>query len=323
MRRSKGRWQRRNLAAGAAVAALVLVAIVWGRGQAPGVLPRASIGRPPASSADSPSQPVLGQMVRLSGGLFRMGSDYSPRADERPARDVFLDPFWIDRHEVTNAQFAAFVKATGYATVAEQRGWSWRFDHATGTWARHAGADWRHPAGPDSRIDGRELHPVVHVSWYDAAAYCRWAEAELPTEAQWECAARSGLRDTDFPWGPTETLDGRIMANYRQLGGAAGEGVEGLAPVMSFPPNAFEMFDMAGNVWEWCRDGYAANAYWRNPTENPIGPEDSPTRVARGGSWLCPERYRLGITVFAREHHPPDYSSEHTGFRCSRPANQP
>jgi len=284
---------------------------VWG----PGLLRKE---KPPAPLQPKPKQ--IGRMVHIPGGVFRMGNELSNDADEQPVHDVFVDSFRMDEHEVTNRQFARFVAQTNYVTTAEQRGWSHVFDWDRQEWARRDGADWRHPGGPDTSLDGRDDYPVVHVSWYDAAAYARWSGKQLPTEAQWEYAARAGLRDANFPWGSEELIDGNYQANYRQHGQPAGaDGFVTLAPAKSFPPNRFGIHDVSGNVWEWCRDWYDADYYQVCPAENPSGPDDGQTCVQRGGSFLSPENYRFGHYVSTRSSRRPEETSQHVGFRCVRP----
>ncbi len=278
--------------------------------------------------ADSPCADVavparhLGGMVPVPGGTFRMGSDLSADPDQRPAHDVYVGAFRIDEHEVTNRQFAEFVDQTGYITTAEQRGWSHVFDRRDARWIRQPGADWRHPRGPDSALHGRDEYPVVHISWYDAQAYARWAGKRLPTEAEWEYAARSALRDAKYPWGRDELIDGRYQANYRQHGQQpAADGFEAAAPVRSFPASPFGLYDMSGNVWEWCGDWYDEDCYREGPGRNPTGPAQGRQRVLRGGSWLSPENYRFGHHVSTREKRAPEETYEHIGFRCVRPTH--
>ncbi len=271
------------------------------------------------AAAEELDRRIIGRMVELPGGTFRMGDDRSAEPDARPAHDVRLGPFRIDEHEVTNGQFAAFADATGHVTTAEQRGWSLVWDEPSGRRVKMPGADWRRPGGPDTRIDGRQRHPVVHVSWYDAVAYCRWANKRLPTEAEWEYAARSGLRDADFPWGNEEVVAGRYQANHRQHGlPIDADGFARRAPVKSFPPSAFGLYDMTGNVAEWCSDWYAADDYAGSPSENPTGPPQGAERVVRGGSWLSPEQYRADHHVAARSYYPPETTADHIGFRAVR-----
>ncbi len=256
-------------------------------------------------------------MVRLTGGTFRMGSDVCKSADERPAHDVSVGPFRMDTHEVTNRQFRRFVEATGYRTTAEQRGFSNVFHREREEWVRMERADWRHPGGPDTALYGRDEYPVVHVSWHDATAYAAWSDGRLPSEAQWEYAARSGLRDADFPWGHDELVDGRYRANTRQHGKQPdADGFDGPAPVASYPASRFGLYDQSGNVWEWCADWYSADFYRAGPTDDPTGPADGTHRIVRGGSYLSPENFRCGHHVSARHRLDPDATYAHVGFRC-------
>jgi formylglycine-generating enzyme len=266
-----------------------------------------------------PPAPKSEGMVSIPGSAFQMGNDASARSSERPAHEVEINPFHIDEHEVTNRQFADFVGQTGYVTTAEERRHSQVYDLDNRRWHKCDGADWRHPGGPDTTLDGKDDYPVVHVSWLDAQAYCRWSGKRLPREAEWECAARGGLRDDDYPWGGEETPHGRYMANYWQHDhpGAA-DGFPALAPVKSFPPNRFGLYDMSGNVWEWCEDWFAEDYYAQSPRENPPGPPQGKTRVVRGGSWLCPENFFIGYTVFARAARTPQETSQNLGFRCAK-----
>lgn len=260
---------------------------------------------------------ALGGMVSIPGGAFRMGNDASAKPAERPAHEVVVEEFAMDEHEVTNRQFADFVRRTGHVTTAEQRGFSRVYDLEKEQWEKCPKADWRHPGGPDTTLDGKDHFPVVHVSWLDAQAYCRWSGKRLPSEAEWEYAARGGLRDADYPWGREETPDGRYLANYRQLDKApAADGFSALAPVKSFPANRFHLYDMSGNVWEWCGDWFADDYYAASRRENPPGPGEGRERVVRGGSWLCPEEFFEGCTVFARAGRAPDDTAQNVGFRC-------
>ncbi len=275
-----------------------------------------SVARP-----DPPPAEKTDRMVPIPGGTFQMGNDFSPYSDQRPAHDVSLAPFLIDTHEVTNRQFAEFVTQSDYLTTAEQLGSSYIFDLTANEWRRTPGADWRHPGGSHTSIAGREDRPVVHVSWHDADAYARWAGCRLPSEAEWERAARAGLRDADFPWGREETISGKYQANYWQGwfpdDDLSVDGFDAAAPVMSFPPNGFGLFDVAGNVWEWCADRYDEDYYRVSPLDNPPGPTQGEMRVQRGGSWLSAENYSPGYQVSVRSKRPPDASYEDVGFRCA------
>jgi len=304
-------------------------------------------------------------MVWIPGGTFAMGSDDGP-PDESPAHSVTLDGFWMDHTEVTNAQFKAFVDATHYVTVAERtpkredfRGqvpniedipaenlvpgsicFNEHFDPRTLTkddplwpyrvWKYVKGANWRHPDGPDTNVDDRLQHPVVHVSWDDAVAYCKWAGKRLPTEAEWEYAARGGLKGAAYPWGNDLVQNGKWLLNIWQ-GEFPGknevkDGFRTTAPVASFPPNGYGLYDMAGNAWEWCSDFYRPDYYRYSPLHNPPGPSDSfdpnepnyVKRVQRGGSFMCSDNYCRGYRVAARMKGTPDSGTYHTGFRCVR-----
>ena len=301
----------------------------------------------------------------IKGGTFLMGSDnIQSRKDELPKHKVTVDGFWMDEHEVTNAEFAEFVKNTKYITTAEQvpdweelkkqlppgtakpsddllvpsslvfvsPGHHVELNDASQWWQWKAGANWRHPEGPQSNIIGKDNFPVVHVSWDDAVAYAKWAGKRLPTEAEWEWAARGGLENAVYPWGNEGIELGKPKANTWQGEFPAKNlnknGFLGTAPVKSFPPNAFGLYDMAGNVWEWCSDLYH-NDYYKSINKpegikNPIGPTksfdpDEPLvlkRVQRGGSFLCHDSYCSSYRVSARMKSSPDTGLSHTGFRC-------
>jgi formylglycine-generating enzyme len=297
-----------------------------------------------------PDRVVTNQMVWIQGGTFWMGSEEGP--DERPRRQVTVDGFWMDRTEVTNAQFEEFVKATGYTTIAEQKpdpkdfpgvplenlvpgslvftppGEVVSLENHFAWWQYVPGANWRQPEGPGSSIRGRENHPVVHVAWEDAVAYAAWAGKRLPTEAEWEFAARGGLEDQRYVWGEELRPRGAWQANIWQgrfpNENTALDGFRSRAPVGQFQPNGYGLHDMAGNVWEWCQDWYRPDAYAQGSTENPQGPESSfdpaepgmPKRVIRGGSYLCSDLYCVGYRPSARMKSSPDTGLSHTGFRC-------
>lgn len=285
------------------------------------------------------SAPLPSEMVRIPGGSFRMGSSEGYQ-DEFPVRTVAISSFLIDRHEVTNAQFAAFVRATRYRTLAERPLDTRKFPgvpksklkpgaavFARAGWSFVAGANWRHPGGPNSMIVGKETYPVVQVAWEDAAAYAQWAGKRLPTEAQWEYAARAETRHK-FIWGDAAFSAKRPQANIWQGDFPARnllqDGYAGTAPVMRYAPNGFGLYDMAGNVWEWCRDLYRPDAYQSGARKNPTGPTSSydpdepgvPKRVLRGGSFLCADSYCKGYRPSARMKSSPDTGLMHAGFRC-------
>ncbi len=279
-------------------------------------------------------------LVYLDGGSFLMGTDDQegfPADGEGPVRRVTLRPFWIDTVAVTNRRFAAFVRATGYRTEAEAYGWSFVFagllpDDLPATrgvarvpwWRQVFGADWRHPEGPHSSVRGRGDHPVVHVSWHDTQAYCVWAGLRLPTEAEWEYAARGGLVQRRYPWGDELTPQGVHHCNIWQgdfpVRNTLEDGYLGTAPVDAFPPNGFGLHNVAGNVWEWCSDWFHAARHRDAGRDNPTGPPTGQAKVMRGGSYLCHASYCNRYRVAARSSNTPDSSTGNLGFRCARDA---
>jgi formylglycine-generating enzyme required for sulfatase activity len=282
-------------------------------------------------------------MVRLPGGEFVMGTDGGegyPADGEGPARRVRLRPFSIDPEAVSNARFAEFVASTRWVTEAERAGWSLVFAGllpddfpptrgvaAAPWWRQVLGADWRHPEGPGSSVADRLRHPVIHVAWADALAYCRWAGTRLPTEAEWEYAARGGLRGARYPWGDELTPGGRHRMNVWQgtfpTHDTGEDGYVGTAPVDAYPPNGYGLFNMTGNVWEWCSDWFSATFHRSEGRDDPTGPPDGHARVIRGGSYLCHHSYCFRYRVAARSHCTPDTSAGHIGFRCVRDAVDP
>ena len=264
-------------------------------------------------------------MQRIPAGEFVMGGVDPSFPDQRPLHRVRLPAFWLDATPVTNAQFAQFVEATDYQTTAQRRGWSSVFDPASKTWRRVANASWRRPLGPDSSIVGRERQPVVQVSWLDASAYAAWAGKRLPTEAEYEYAARSGLVDCDYPWGRDLNPDGRPAANYWQgrfpQADAGEDGYVGLAPVDAFPPTRYGLSDMVGNVWCWCSDWYGPEYYGESSGRQPRGPAEGHERVRRGGCWRSATHYGDGLRVYHRGHGPPHEATNDVGFRCARSDN--
>lgn len=303
-------------------------------------------------------------MVWVPGGAYQMGAtDHEGRPDEYPAHQVKIAGFWIDRHEVTNAQFSAFVAATGYITTAERKpdwnemkkqlppgtpkppdsilvagalvfqppSYSVPLDNPARWWKWVRGADWKHPEGPGSSIKGKDNYPVVEVSWEDATAYAKWAGKRLPTEAEWEFAARGGQSGQKYPWGDEDPEAGKPKANTWQGNfpnkNTDWDGYSGIAPVMSFAPNGYKLYDMAGNVWEWCSDWYDAGYYKSLAGQlvlDPAGPSKSndpmqptiPVRVIRGGSFMCNPSYCKGYRVTSRMMSSEDSGLENLGFRC-------
>jgi len=303
-------------------------------------------------------------MVYIPGGTFDMGADNDQASsDEYPKHKVKVSPFYMDITEVTNAAFKKFVDATGYITIAERiPDWEeLRKELPAGTpkppdsllvaaslvffptktavnlndysqwWRWLKGANWRHPQGPGSNIEGKDNYPVVHISWFDAMAYCKWAGKRLPTEAEWEFAARGGLTNNIYPWGNEHVSKGATKANYWEgkfpYANDAKDGYTRAAPVAMFKPNGYGLHDMAGNVWEWCSDWYHHDYYAtiaEGITENPQGASKAldptepytPKRSLRGGSFLCNDSYCSGYRVSRRMKSSPDTGLEHTGFRC-------
>jgi formylglycine-generating enzyme len=278
---------------------------------------------------------VIGALVTLPGGRFLMGSedeDINPGDNEAPIREVTVLPFRIDPMAVTNARFGAFVKATGYVTDAERFGWSFVFHlllppslahtihqavAAAPWWLPVPGACWRAPEGPGSDVGARRNHPVVHVSWHDAMAYCAWVGARLPTEAEWEYAARGGLEQARYPWGDELNPGGRHRCNIWQGRfpdvNTQEDGYIGTAPVNTYPPNGYGLYNMAGNVWEWTADLFHAPP-GAGPTR---APDEQGPRAMRGGSYLCHATYCNRYRVAARTSNTPDSSAGNIGFRIS------
>jgi formylglycine-generating enzyme required for sulfatase activity len=305
---------------------------------------------PGAPSADSPdptkgptaepapasaSRANSGEIVRFEGGGSFIGTDRPAlRFDgEAPRRAVRLKPFGLERHCVSNDRFAAFVAATGHVTEAERFGWSFVFQSfvdptlgapapvETPWWRRIDGAFWRQPFGPGSTLADRGNHPVVHVSWNDARAFAAWCKGRLPTEAEWEHAARGGAEDRRFPWGDEEPDDTRIFANIWQgrfpHTDLATDGYHGTAPVDSFAANPAGLFNMAGNVWEWCSDPFRTRSLTRTGRERDRVAAAEKERVMKGGSYLCQVSYCYRYRIAARLGRAPDTSTGHVGFRVA------
>ncbi|MBR7672891.1 formylglycine-generating enzyme family protein [Streptomyces daliensis] len=281
----------------------------------------AHVAQAPARRLPAAEGPA--KMVALPGGTFRMGNEdeaANPGDGEGPVREVTVEAFRIDPQTVTNTRFAAFVKDTGYVTSAERFGWSYVFaglldpsvvrtaPPADGTpwWRGVEGAYWRAPEGPGSSVGDRARHPVVHVSWEDAAAFAAWAGKRLPTEAEWEYAARGGLDQARYPWGDELLPRGRWRCNIWQgrfpVVNTAEDGHIGTAPADAYRPNGYGLYNTVGNVWEWCA--------------GPFGAEDEERRAMRGGSYLCHDSYCNRYRVAARTGNTPDSSTGNLGFRC-------
>jgi formylglycine-generating enzyme len=311
-------------------------------------------------STGAPGPAPADGMAWVPGGTFTMGSDHH-YPEEAPAHAVTVDGFWIDRCAVTNAEFRGFVAATGHVTLAERAPDPARYPGAIPErlvpassvfvsprrpvglqdpyewWRWVPGASWRHPRGPQSSLKGRDDHPVVHVAWEDVEAFAAWAGKEIPSEAEWERAARGGLEGADYAWGDELTPGGRYLANWWQgdfpLHNERLDGHQYTAPVRSFPPNGFGLFEMIGNVWEWTTDWYRAHG---NAPHHPCctprnprgGDEDAsvdprsaeavpvPRKVMKGGSHLCAANYCRRYRPAARMAQPVDTSTSHLGFRC-------
>jgi formylglycine-generating enzyme required for sulfatase activity len=310
----------------------------------------AELAKPPATR-----KAPMG-MVWISGGRFWMGSDHLE--DAQPVHEVAVGGFWMDATDVTNEEFARFVKATGYVTVAERPlnpkefpdvapadlvpgsvvfsppSDSVPLDDPLRWWKFVKGANWRHPEGPQSSIRDKEKYPVVQVAWEDAVAYAKWANKRLPTEAEWEFAARGGLDRKTYVWGDEFRPDGQWKANTFQghfpNHNSHADGYDGAAPVASFPANGYGLYDMAGNVWQWVADWYRDEYYAKLASaalsQNPQGPNDSfdpqepkvAKRVQKGGSFLCTDQYCQRYMPGARGKGDPETATNHVGFRCVR-----
>ncbi len=279
-------------------------------------------------------------MVQIPAGTFKMGSE-DGRADEQPVHEVHVDTFAMDVHPVTNAEFSKFVEETKFKTTAEIPPDPKDFPGAdpaklvpgslvfvSGKWEYIPEANWKHPEGPQSDIKGKENHPVVQVSWDDAVAYCKWAKKDLPTEAEYEWAARAGLKDKEFTWGEAPYDPVHPQVNSWQgdfpTKNLNTDGYLTTSPVGAFKANAYGLVDISGNVWEWCSDWYRPDAYADAGKDNPKGPEssfdpdepDQKKKVLRGGSFLCAECYCRGYRVASRMKSSQDSGLMHVGFRC-------
>ena len=329
----------------------------------------AGVFGPTLENSGRPSAPAPAGMVWIPGGEFSMGAadpvgmedgGHESMSDARPIHRVYVDGFYMDVTEVTNAAFAAFVRATGYRTIAEQKPTHEEFpdvpaaslvpgslvfsapdgpvtlDDYTRWWSYVPGADWQHPNGPGSTA--RDDDPVVQIAWLDAAAYARWAGKRLPTEAEWEFAARGGKSGQPYTWGTRLRPDGRFMANTFQGHfpdrDEGADGYPGIAPVARYPANAYGLYDMSGNVWEWCSDWYSSDYYRqtggllvRNP-QGPTAPDDpaepgTRKKVQRGGSFLCTDQYCTRYILGTRGKGDWRSAANHIGFRCVKDPRKP
>src|ERR1043166_665296 len=378
--KGSGFTKRRVLLLVVALALLSLVVVGWmwrGRNSHKrGVSPAISLSQPsfqPTIVNDATAPAAIPEgMVWIPGGEFSMGANDPPDMDEvgmkatedaRPIHRVYVDGFFMDKTDVTNAQFAAFVNATNYVTVAERTPKAEDFpgalpenlvagsvvfsppdhpvplDNHLQWWSYIPGANWRHPLGPKSDVKGKENFPVVHIAYEDAQAYARWAGKRLPTEAEWEFAARGGKPGEPFVWGEQFCVSGKFMANTHQgtfpVNDTGQDGFIGIAPVAQYPPNNYGLYDMAGNVWQWTSDWYAADYYAQLVTaggvaRNPKGPDssfdpsepDQPKKVHRGGSFLCTDQYCSRYIVGTRGKGEVETGTNHLGFRCVKEASQ-
>ncbi|MBS1788012.1 MAG: formylglycine-generating enzyme family protein [Acidobacteria bacterium] len=297
-------------------------------------------------------------MIWIPGGTFRMGCDDCNMPDAEPVHLVTVDGYWFDETPVTNKQFAEFVKATGYVTIAEIKPKAEDYpgakpemlvagsvcfappdqpvplDNPYVWWKYQPGANWKHPEGPGSDLKGREDHPVVHIAWDDAVAYAKWAGKRLPTEAEFEFAARGGMDGKMFAWGNELKPGGKWVANIWQGhfpdDNKAEDGYRGSSPVKAFPPNAFGLYDVGGNVWQWCADWYRPDYFEQlaaaGTARNPQGPPDSfdpqepgiPKRVQKSGSFMCSDQYCARYHVGSRGKGATDSGGSHIGFRCAK-----
>jgi sulfatase modifying factor 1 len=297
-------------------------------------------------------------MVWIPGGTFQRGTE-SGQGDEQPVRSITISGFWMDRTEITNGQYREFVRDTGYVTVAERKPDPRLFPGADPSllvagaivfepppepvslrnhyawWRYMPGANWQHPTGPSSDIQGKDDYPVTQIAWEDAEAYARWAGKRLPSEAEWEYAARGNQEGLSFVWGNELTPSNQWHANVWQGDfphqNTLEDGHYWMAPVAQYTPNPYGLYDMAGNVWEWCLDWYMPDYYANSPSRNPFGPNQSydpgepgvPKKIMRGGSYLCSDLYCEGYRTWWRMKSAPDTAMSHTGFRCVKPGPDP
>lgn len=306
--------------------------------------PSQSQGSCCSENQKSPQAGSTDRMVKLEGGSFLMGSEDESEIwkedGEHPIREVTINPFWMDETAVTNEQFAEFVEATDYVTEAERFGWSYVFKgHLKKSvlrkqkantvahcqwWYAIIGAYWKKPSGPSSNIHKIMGDPVIHVSWADAVAYAEWAGKRLPTEAEWEYAARGGLEQNTYAWGNELNPENKHVCNIWQGKfpdvNTGDDGYAGRAPAKSFPPNGYGLYNVCGNVWEWVHDWMSPNWHVTASKENPQGPPQGRDKVMKGGSYLCHKSYCNRYRVSARTANTPDSSTDNCGFRCAMDA---
>ncbi|KAA1296561.1 MAG: formylglycine-generating enzyme family protein [SAR202 cluster bacterium] len=282
-------------------------------------------------------------MRLINGGKFLMGTNYEKGFvgdGEGPPREVCVDPFYIDETAVTNLQFSKFVEETKYRTEAEEYGWSFVFHMFiekrirtnstqsppnTPWWKKVDGASWNHPEGPGSGIQNRMTHPAVHISWNDATQYCLWSGKRLPTEAEWELAARGGMNKNIYPWGnelygPNSQHLCNIWQGEFPIVNTKLDGYDSTAPANAYLPNKYGLFNMVGNVWEWQLDWFSTDYHRSKVTKNPKGPETGYSKTIKGGSYLCHDSYCNRYRVAARSSNTPDSSTGNLGFRCASDA---
>jgi formylglycine-generating enzyme len=371
--REKARGKRRHLASGVLICALLLVVAAWihsassNRSIALAKSPASQAGfvRTIENTASAPG-PAPEGMVWIPGGEFSMGASDAPDMDDvgmkatedaRPIHRVYVDAFFMDKTDITNAEFAEFIKKTGYVTIAERKPLAEDFpgappenlvpgsvvfspprhpvplDNHFRWWAYVPGANWRHPLGPGSNLQAKESFPVVHIAYADAEAYANWAGQRLPTEAEWEFAARGGLAGKPFVWGDEFRPNSQWMANTHQgqfpQQDTGEDGYVGIAAVAQFPPNKYGLYDMSGNIWQWTSDWYRPDYYEQlaatgDVVRNPQGPNssfdpsepDQPKKVHRGGSFLCTAQYCARYVVGTRGKGEISTGTNHLGFRC-------
>jgi len=295
--------------------------------------------KPPLVQSHPHAQP--GRLVRLPGGRVRTGTDEPllPQDGEGPARAARISPFAIDPFAVTNSWFSEFVAETGYRTEAESFGWSAVFfaflpenlraapgAAAASWWRRIDGSCWRHPEGPQSSVEDRLNHPVVHISWNDAQAFATWAGGRLPSEAEWEYAAHGGIAGARFPWGDDEPDDHAVLPCNIWQGAfptenTAADGFAGTAPVDAFRPNGFGLYNMVGNTWEWCADAFRVHSLTKSARQRNAAAQASTERLMKGGSYLCHKSYCYRYRIAARSGATGDTSTGHLGFRIVFDAN--